>query len=262
MDRPDQEARAISGTTDRRLPLPRCPSAVAGFIFVIAACGPTAVEPPLPAPPSQTDCGNIRVWDSDGDGLSDRVEENNATNGYADLVTGRCDPDPTVAVGRPGQGSITNALNLPDRNSGYRHFYGIDAIDTDDWGVLALLTCIEATGRALANTDILVQVGDLSLRDGGPFPPHAGHQNGLEADLRYVRRDRAFVPLDLRLDPQAYDPDATARLFDAMFDTCSIEFILVDLERLGFSLSDSDRNLRIIDAAGHSNHFHIRLRGA
>lgn len=69
-----------------------------------------------------------------------------------------------------------------------------------------------------------------------------------------------MVPLDLRFARDEYDPDATQMLFDALFDACNIDFILVDLERLGFSLSDADRNLRILDAAGHANHFHIRIR--
>ena len=205
-------------------------------------------------------CGPVRAWDSDGDSLSDRVEQNNGSNNYADLLTGRCDEDPSRAVGSPGNGSLIGGLNLPDRNTGYQHFYGTDAVDTDDWGILPLLTCIEATGRALAGEGIPVQIGDISLRNGGVFPPHAGHQNGLEGDLRYVRIDRNLVPLDLRFDPDAYDPAATRRLFETMFDVCNIDFILVDKDELGFTIAD--RDAQIIDSSGHSNHFHIRIRGS
>ncbi len=54
---------------------------------------------------------------------ADRVEQNNADEGYADLVTGRCDEDTTEAEGSPGRGSLRNGLNLPDRNTGYTHFH-------------------------------------------------------------------------------------------------------------------------------------------
>ena len=222
-------------------------------LFVFALYG-------LAACSSAEDCGNIQPWDSDGDGLSDRVEQNNGDNNYADLETGRCDEDPSRAVGSPGSGSLSSGLNLPDRNTGYEHFYGSDAVDTDDWGVLALLNCIEATGRALADRNIPLQPGDLSLRNGGVFPPHAGHQNGIEGDFRYVRLDRRLVPLDLRFDGDAYDPDATRAVFETMFEVCPIDFILVDKDRLDFSIPN--RDAQIIDSSGHSNHFHIRIRGA
>jgi murein endopeptidase len=40
-----------------------------------------------------------------------------------------------------------------------------------------------------------IGVGDLSLRRGGPFgPKHATHQNGLDADVYYPRRDRRERP--------------------------------------------------------------------
>ncbi|MEL7368549.1 MAG: hypothetical protein AAFN74_06545, partial [Myxococcota bacterium] len=132
-------------------------------------------------------------------------------------------------------------------------------VDTDDWGVLPLLSCIEATGRALVGRNIPVQIGDISRRNGGVFPPHAGHQNGLEGDLRYVRLDREQRPLDLRFDPDLYDPDATRTLFETLFELCPIDFILVDKDRLDFALDD--RDARIVDSAGHANHFHIRIRG-
>lgn len=203
-------------------------------------------------------CGSVRDWDSDGDGLSDRVEENNGSNGYVDLRTGRCDEDPSVAEGSPNAGALTSGLNLPDRNTGYAHFYGTDAVDSDDWGVGALVGCVEATGRRLASTDILVQVGDMSLRHGGTFPPHVAHQNGLEADFRYVRTDRASVPLDLRVEPDAFDEDATRQLFDAMFDECDVDFILVD-DRVELDLSPV-RQTRVFFSDGHANHFHLRIR--
>ncbi len=219
--------------------------------------GGSTLEPDAGGPGPAV-CGPVRAWDSDGDGLSDRVEDNNGSNGYVDLRTGRCDEDPSMAEGSPNAGSLTFGLNLPDRNTGYEHFYGTDSIDSDDWGIGALVGCVEATGRRLASTDILVQVGDMSLRRGGTFPPHVAHQNGLEADFRYVRTDRAAIPLDLRIEPEAFDPEATGQLLDAMFDECDIDFILVD-ESVEVDLSPG-RQTRVVPSDGHANHFHLRIR--
>jgi penicillin-insensitive murein endopeptidase len=40
-----------------------------------------------------------------------------------------------------------------------------------------------------SKTEVL-QVGDLSARGGGPAPRHVSHQNGIDADLVYLRKNR------------------------------------------------------------------------
>ena len=181
------------------------------------ACGPLAddngVGDTPDSPDSGTpsvDCGDRRAWDSDGDGLSDRVEQNNGNNGYADLRVDRCDVDPSVAMGAPNQGSLANGLNLPDRGTGYHHFYGSDAVDTDDWGIGALLRCFEATGRALSSSGIPVQVGDMSLRGGGTFPPTVGAT--FTRRLSMVAETIAVLVGSLRLaaSPKSWTPPVRA----------------------------------------------------
>ncbi|MEO1338060.1 MAG: hypothetical protein AAFV29_20620, partial [Myxococcota bacterium] len=66
---------------------------------------PPSSRPP-PPPPPPVNCGNRQNFDSDGDGISDRVERNNSTNRYADLRTGRCDDDPSKPVGKPSGGDL------------------------------------------------------------------------------------------------------------------------------------------------------------
>ena len=212
-----------------------------------------------PPPPSTIDCGSPSSFDTDGDGISDAVERNNGDNGYADLETGRCDEDPSRAEGSPSNGTLSGGLNLPDRGTGYRHFLGTDPVDKDDWGTLRSLNCLEAVGRAVEGTDVLLGYGDISLRGGGPFPPHASHQNGLDSDIRYVRKDRQQAPLDLRIEPEGYDPEATKEVFEAIFNLCPVDVIFVDLERIGFTISGQEN--RIVHEDGHSNHFHVRVRG-
>ncbi|MBX2810985.1 MAG: penicillin-insensitive murein endopeptidase [Myxococcales bacterium] len=212
-------------------------------------------DPPPTVPPTTTACGRLKLFDSDGDGISNSVEDTNAARRYADLQTGRCDPDPTRPTGTPHSGQLSGALNLPDDGDGYVHFLGSDSADQDDWGSLQTLTCIEQVGRQLRENNLLLNVGDISLRGGGHFPPHASHQNGLDIDLRYIRKDRRSVPLDLRIEPQAYDADATKLVMDAFVKLCPVHIIFVDTDRIQFPIEDTP----IFHANGHSNHAHIRL---
>lgn len=217
---------------------------------------PPRQNPPSPSPTTPTvNCGPRQNFDSDGDGISNPVEDTNSARRYANLQTGRCDEDPTEPHGRPNSGRITGALNLPDTGRGYLHFLGTDREDTDDWGTLETLTCIESVGRRLRSRNILLNIGDISLRGGGRFPPHASHQNGLDIDLRYIRKDRQSRPLDLRFEPQAYDASATKRVIDTFLEVCPVRLIFIDSDRVQFPLEDP----RIFHADGHSNHVHVRL---
>ena len=219
-----------------------------------ASCSPLSLPSPSPTP---VDCGQQSSFDRDGDGISDAIEKNNQENNYADLQTGRCDEDPTRATGSPSNGTLMGGLNLPDRGTGYRHYRGGDPVDRDDWGTLRMLSCLEASARSAESMNVQIGIGDISLRNGGPFPPHASHQNGLDTDLRYVRRDRQHAPLDLRFQSSEYDRDATQAVFEAFFRFCSISVIFVDIDRLGFTIPG--REDRLVHAGGHSNHYHVRL---
>jgi len=201
-------------------------------------------------------CETTTAHDTDGDGISDAVERNNRVA----FELGRCDRNASRAVGRPSAGSLSGGVNLPDRGSGYRHFRGSDSVDSDDWATLELLSCLEQVGRAVRTKGIEIGVGDLSVKGGGRFRPHVSHQNGVDADLRYVRRDRVRAPLDLRYQPKEYDLEATKLVFEAFFDLCNIEVIFVDIDRLDFTIKGQEE--RIVHAGGHSNHFHVRVGGA
>ncbi len=212
-------------------------------------------------PTSSVDCGRRAAWDGDGDGLSDAVERNNAGEGYHRFDLEGCDDDPSQARGSWDGGEVAGAVNLSDRGGGYIHLRGSDPVDGDDWGILELISCIEAVGRAWKASGRRLNVNDLSQRPGGEFPPHRSHQNGLDLDARYVRRDGRDHPLDLRYHPEDYDPLATQELLRLFLEHCDVMFIFADLERLDFpveALGAGADTLRY--APGHSNHFHVRLQ--
>lgn len=240
---------------------------VAASLFI--ACQPnqdpdpggSTRTPPDPHKPEPTiDCGAVREWDSDGDGISNSIEVNNTREGYLEFDPRDCDEDPSRPQGQWYQGELEGGVNLTDQGSGYIHYRGTDASDSDDWGALKLIDCIETVGRAWEGSGVSINVNDLSLRTGGSFTPHRSHQNGLDMDIRYVRADGRNAPLDLRYDPEAYDLLATQELFRQLIRSCEVEIIFVDTDRLGFTNRDLDPEQDYLYyAPGHSNHFHVRL---
>lgn len=198
-------------------------------------------------------CGQVDPWDSDGDGISDLIELNNG------MAVGACDVDRSVVGGTYSNGSLANAFNLPDRGPGYIHFRGGDPVDRDDWASFAVIRCLESVGREWASSDLRVNVGDLSLQPGGRFVPHGSHQNGLDLDVRYVRRDDENAPLDLRWQSEHYDPIATRELMDTFIRRCPVQLIFVDTTAVDFTNEDLAAPV-LIHAQGHSNHFHVRLK--
>ena len=163
----------------------------------------------------------------------------------------------------------------------YTHFWGSDAAQTDDWGILWLLNVIEGAGRAFdkppgtAGTCRVysgltafprIQISDLSLQNGGQFGVcgssngHCSHQNGVDVDVRYLRNDGLEQPLDLATpDSVKYDILRTADLFWCFMMDPRVVLIYYDSARSGIRNRPSQPGL-LIDQGGHSNHFHVRVR--
>lgn len=218
-------------------------------------------------PPPDGD-GSAHPWDPDGDSISTAVEID-AANAHLDFDTSRMDLDPSRALGQPAAGTLEGGINLPDVGDSvttYLHTKGSDALDTDDWGTLALINSIEGAARqfhlqecldAQSPTPHPAQVLDMSLRSGGFFPPHVSHQNGRDVDLRYLRTDDTGR-LDLReADSVLYDQIATAQMIQCLISTERIERIFYDSVRTGIF---GPAPIMVHDpSGGHSNHFHLRI---
>ena len=126
-------------------------------------------------------------------------------------------------------------------------------------------------------------VGDLSRRTGGPMPPHAGHQNGREADVGfYMRSGRALGGL-WRVGGHDLDARRTLTFLACAIDSHAISQIFLDralqaplvreARRVGWKQARIDktfswprgRNARvgiIQHRGGHDNHLHLRLHCA
>jgi len=117
---------------------------------------------------------------------------------------------------------------LPDLPSLYRisdpeRAYGTEAL----LGVL-----VDATARVAAawpETDPVL-VGDLSLRYGGPFPPHKMHDAGRSADLGLFTCDGRQPPPGgfLPVSPDDLDLPRTWTLIESLLATGRVRFLLLD----------------------------------
>lgn len=201
------------------------------------------------------------AWDTDGDGISNAVELNDA-NDFHNFDTALVDTDPSIARGLPNNGWIDCAINLVDYGTGYYHYRALgEAVDSDDWGVLAMLNVVEGVGREWYMTDEVlprVGVGDISKGDaetqqfGGPWD-HDSHQNGTDLDARYVRCDKEELPLNIEYYPEDYDKNLTINLIADFIRSGRVLLFYVDTVHIGFKCS------YFIHDATHNNHFHLRI---
>ena len=112
----------------------------------------------------------------------------------------------SIAVGRPWHGRLEDGVQLPEAGT---DFVTWDPIlrrspnrDWRRWGTDALVVVLDTVTREYREAHPGVPpvlIADLSRPQGGPFGRrygglgHASHQNGLDADVMYPRRDGALL---------------------------------------------------------------------
>lgn len=181
---------------------------------------------------------------------------------------GRADPPiawrSSRALGLPHAGRLQRGVQLPAEG---RDFFTWDPIVKSApnrgwrrWGTDRLVRLLLATLRDYrrANPDApRVGIGDLSRPHGGDFGRrfgglgHASHQNGLDADLYYPRRDRRERRPHR---PGLVDRVLAQRLVDA-FTRAGAQLVFVG-PRLG--LTGPRRTVQPL--AHHDDHLHVRIR--
>lgn len=96
-----------------------------------------------------------------------------------------------------------------------------------------------------------VLIGDLSRRDGGPLDHHVSHQNGLDVDVYYPRKDRQLLEatsvteVDLALAQDLVD----------RFVAAGAQFVFVGLSTPLHGPPDI-----VQPYPNHDNHMHVRIR--
>ena len=96
-----------------------------------------------------------------------------------------------------------------------------------------------------------VVVGDISFRGGGPMELHRSHQNGLDVDIYYPRRDGRSRP------PTSGDQIDRTRAQDLLdrFLDAGVEKIFV-----GYSTELRGPSDVVIPYPNHGDHMHVRFR--
>ena len=174
--------------------------------------------------------------------------------------------DRSRAIGRPHDGRLHNGLLLPAQGRDFITFDSIlERAPSREWrryGTGRLLRVVYGALRDYreANPEApRVLVGDLSRPGGGWFGReygglgHASHQNGLDVDLYYPRRDgRRRKPVRA----SQVDRRLAQELVDAFLARPEVQYAFV-----GFNVGLTGPPRRVQRIAHHDNHVHIRVLG-
>jgi murein endopeptidase len=162
------------------------------------------------------------------------------------------------ALGAPGAGRLVRGVRFPGED---KLFFTWDPVLHASpnrawrrWGTDELVRVLLRVLRRYSDLHPAaprIGVGDLSLRRGGYFgPKHATHQNGLDADVYYPRRDRRERP------PKRAD-QVDHRLAQDLVDL----FVAagVDLVYVGPNTRLTGPHGVVRPLWNHDNHLHVRI---
>lgn len=170
------------------------------------------------------------------------------------------------AVGAPNDGRLVSGVLLPAEGE---HFFTWDAPnqtspspDWRRWGTDRLVRAVLRVSHEFAAAHPhapRLTVGDLSRPEGGRFGQeygglgHASHQNGLDVDIYYPRRDRA-----------EREPDSPAGIDHALAQDLVDRFVAAGAEKVFVGPNTRLRGpQRIVQPLRyHDDHLHVRLRPA
>jgi murein endopeptidase len=161
------------------------------------------------------------------------------------------------AIGLPHAGSLVDGVRLPIKSQDWvtwdpvrnrvpnrpNRLYGTDML-------VRLLVGVIAEYSAAHPKAPRVVVGDLSLRGGGEIDEHVSHENGLDVDVYYPRRDGKAVPphtvgqIDLRLSQELLD----------RFLAAGAQIVFV-----GYSVPLHGPQGVVMPYPSHDNHMHVRI---
>jgi Penicillin-insensitive murein endopeptidase len=117
--------------------------------------------------------------------------------------------------------------------------------------VIRTLLAVMAAYRSEDRDAPRVVVGDISFRGGGPMELHRSHENGLDVDVYYPRRDATLRPPTR--DDQI-DLERTQDLLD--------RFLAVGVEKIfvGYSMDLRGPSDVVTPYPNHQDHMHVRFR--
>lgn len=191
------------------------------------------------------------------------------------------EPGAPRAVGEPNNGRLIGGTQL---ETGVGYFVRNPG---EAWGMPETLGALRDTHARLATSlrdDSRAVVADISRERGGRFPPHASHQNGLDADVAYYTHDCQGERCRLRsIGADELDVVRQWYVFEDWLLRGAVEYIFVDYElqqplyEYAQARGASDEQLSewfqypraanvprgiIRHSRGHDDHYHVRFRRA
>jgi penicillin-insensitive murein endopeptidase len=165
------------------------------------------------------------------------------------------------AIGFYAEGKLQDAIQLPNSGFGFARYL---TKKDRSWGTTDMITLIQNVSEVFFKNFPEfgpLAVGDISQREGGDITPHAAHQNGLDADILYVKKQRT----------KSYDAQGNLDLFKLIVASKHINRIFLSPamkkkvcahaktnELMSDELTQETlRRLRPISK--HTTHFHIRM---
>lgn len=180
--------------------------------------------------------------------------------------------DYSLARGNYNNGSLTNGLRYANFSAGY---YDKNLTNYHNYGILELINLVEKIGREWYRqfpSGPRMGLGNISLQNGGNTPEHAGHENGTEIDIRYVRRTPSGgtyeAPLSVETHPLDYDQSRTTELVGLFLLNHNVSRIFVDpntnISNSTYTYANGritvDLTIRQSDGRRvHSDHFHVQI---
>ncbi len=159
-------------------------------------------------------------------------------------------PAPVVSVPvKPNASGID--FVLPMDGEGFTT-YNREPNGADQFGTELTINAIIALAKKwfLLHPEVRLQIGDISRRGGGAFPPHASHKKGVDADFRPIRKDNRMDAVSV--GDVAYDTIRTEEFVKLVLSRHPNAMIFFNDQRL------IDKKLTK-HAAGHNNHLHVRF---
>ncbi len=154
---------------------------------------------------------------------------------------------PATSAGKVGP--VT--AQLPAAGPGFVTYNPDNPPGSDRFGTAGFVAALQALAQTWSATELIpISFGDMSRKNGVPFPPHRGHRTGREVDIRPFRKDGENLPVSWQM--AAYDRLTTRRL---------IQLVKQREPNARFFFNDPV----LIDAGlarplgGHDNHLHLQI---
>ena len=166
-----------------------------------------------------------------------------------------------------GGGAITKQLKpIGEGSDEYKQtgYYTYTRAETK-FGTERTIWRLETAGKILAEKNITMGIGNISVKGGGTLKPHVSHKNGVDADLRFISPSGMATRCNISGDRSCFDRDKTYEMVKALIDVdpTNVRLIFINDNQLRADINAyykkaTGRDINISrPCPGHDDHIHI-----